>query len=76
MDGQTFLTNTTKYVVSAVATGTNKETKKIKVIMKQLASSVTAQATIVATLFTKTNKGGSSSRITTDKNKARHGLHV
>ena len=36
VDGQTVLTNTTKYVASAVATGTNKELSEIKAIMKHL----------------------------------------
>ena len=50
--------------------------KKIKAIMKQLASSVTAQAEIVATLSTKGKKGSSSSGKTTDKKKASPGLHM
>ena len=42
MDGQTVLIETINYAASAVATGTNKEMKNIKAIMKKLADSVTA----------------------------------
>ena len=59
MDGQTVLTNTTKYAASAVATGTNKELSEIKEMTKQLATSVTAHAATVANLSTNMN-GGSS----------------
>ena len=76
MDGQTFLSNTTNYVASAVATGTNKEMSNIKETMKQLAASVTSQAEPVATLSTNMNGGISSSGKNIDKKKARPDLHM
>ena len=59
MDGQTVLTNTTKYAASTVATGTNKELSEIKEMTKQLETSVTAHAATVENLSTNMN-GGSS----------------
>ena len=55
MDGQTVLTNTTKYVASAMATGTNKELSEIKEMMNQLAASIIAEAETVASLSTNIN---------------------
>ena len=45
-------------------------------MMKQLASSITAQVATVATLSTKMNGGISGTRKTTNKKKARPGLQV
>ena len=45
-------------------------------MMKQLAASVTNQEARVETLSTKINGGSSGSGNTTDKKKARPGLHV
>ena len=45
-------------------------------MMKQLADSVTAQAETVATISTKMNGGSSGTGKTTDKKKARSGLHL
>ena len=76
MDGQTFLSNTTNYVASAVATGTNKEMSEIKAMMKQLTASVTAHVATVATLSTNMNGVSSSYGKTIYKKKVRPGLHV
>ena len=76
VDGQTVLTGTTAYVAIAVATGTNKEMSKIKAMIKQLAASVTSQATKVETLSTKMNGGIRSSGKNIYKKKARPGLHM
>ena len=76
VDGQTVLTNTTKYAANAVATGTNKELIKTKAMMNQLTASVTADVAAVATLSTKKNGGISGARKTIDRKKARTGLHV
>ena len=53
--GQTVFTDTVDYVASTVATGSNKEMREIKAMLKQLAASVTAQAETVAILTTKMN---------------------
>ena len=45
-------------------------------MMKQLAAYVNAQATTVATLYTKTNGGSCGAGKTIHKKKARPGLHV
>ena len=76
MDGQTTLTDTKYYTASAVDTDNNRELKKIREMMKQLATSVTAQTAIVATLSTKMNGGSRGTRKTTYKKKARPGLHT
>ena len=76
MDGQTVLTNTTEYAASAVDTGTNKELRKIKAMMKQIAASITSQVETVATLSTKINGSISSAGKTIDKKKSRPGFHV
>ena len=76
MDGQIFLTNTTEYVASAVATGTNNELSDIKSMMKQIEAYGTAQAETVETLSTKMNGGSSGFGGEIDKKKARPGLHV
>ena len=62
MDGQTVLIKTTNYAASAVATGTNKELRNIKEMMKQLADSIIAQAATVATFSTKMNVRSSGAR--------------
>ena len=76
MDGQTVLTDTTDYATSAVDTGTNKKMNEIKATMKQLSASVTNQAKTVETLSTNMNRDSRSYGKTTDKKKARPGLHV
>ena len=76
VDVQSVLINTTEYVASVVATGTNKELSKIKAMMKQLAASFTAQVATVATLSTKMNGGSSGTKKTIEKKKARQGLHL
>ena len=59
VDGQTILTKATDYVASAVTTGgSNKDLKDIRVMMKQLTYSFTAQAATLATLSVRTNSGG------------------
>ena len=76
VDGQIFLTDTMDYATIGVATGTNKELNKIQATMKQLEASVTAQEATVETLSTKMNRGSGGTVKTTDKKKARPGLHV
>ena len=63
-------------MASVVATGTNKELSELKSILKQLASSITAQEATVATLSTKMNGGSSGAGTTIDKKNERLGLHV
>ena len=76
LDGQTVLTKTTDYAAITVSTGTIRELNKIRATMKQLAASVTSQASTVATLYTKTNGGSSGTIMNIEKKKERPGLHV
>ena len=62
VDGQTVLTNPTKYAASAVATGTNNKLSEIKATTKHLAAPVTTQAATVATLSTNINGGSSGAK--------------
>ena len=77
MDGHTALTKATKNAESAVtAGGNNKGLKDVRMMMKQLTASVTAQAATLASLSVKTHSGDSGGRENTEMKKAHPGLHV
>ena len=76
MDGQTFLAEATKYMASEVTEGgNNKELKELRLMMKQLTASVTAQVGTLAALSIKTHSGGGGEK-NTEMKKAQPGLHM
>ena len=77
MNGQNVLTEDTEYVASAVtAGGNNKGLKDVRMMIKQLTASVTAQGGILESLSVKTHSGGRGGGTNTEIKKAQPGLHV
>ena len=77
VDGQTILTEAIDYTESVVTTGgSNKDPKELRVMVKELTESVTAQAATLASLSVKTNSGGGGGGQNIETKKLRPGLHV
>ena len=77
VDEQTVLTKANEYaVISVTAGGNNKDLKELRLMMKQLTASVTAQAATLTALSVMTHSCGGSGRENTKMKKSRPGLHV